>query len=305
MGKMTLDDVKKQIGSGLLSFPVTHFDADLNFNRDSYVAHVDWLSQFPAAGLFAAGGTGEFFSLTPPEVIEVLLATKEAAPNIPIICGCGYGTFNAIKLARAAEKNGADGILLLPHYLIGATQEGLYQHVKMVCQSTGIGVIVYNRDNSIIEADTLARLADDCPNLIGFKDGSGKIQTVREITAKLGDRLTYIGGMPTAELYAEAYQAAGMTTYSSAIFNFLPQMALDFYTAIRAEDRDKVEEILKGFFYPYSDIRNLKPGYAVSIIKAGSKLIGQTPGAVRPPLTDLNADEMALLEPLVSRYRSA
>lgn len=302
---MTLDDVKRQIGSGLLSFPVTHFDEELNFNRDSYVAHVDWLSQFPAAGLFAAGGTGEFFSLTPAEVIEVLIATKEAAPNIPIVCGCGYGTFNAIKLARAAEKHGADALLLLPHYLIGATQEGLYQHVRAVCDSVGIGVIVYNRDNSILEADTLARLADDCRNLIGFKDGSGKIQLVREIVAKLGDRLTYIGGMPTAELYAEAYQAAGMTTYSSAIFNFLPEMALEFYAAIRAEDRTKVEDILKNFFYPYSDIRDRKAGYAVSIIKAGCRLIDQYAGPVRPPLTDLDEAELALLAPLVSRYRSA
>lgn len=88
-----------------------------------------------------------------------------------------------------------------------ASQEGLYQHIKTVCQSVGIGVMVYNRDNSILQAETLARLCDACPNLIGFKDGSGDIGLVRKITATMGDRLTYLGGMPTAELFADAYLA--------------------------------------------------------------------------------------------------
>lgn len=64
-----------------------------------------------------------------------------------------------------------------------------------------------------------------CPNLIGFKDGSGDIALVRQITARMGDRLTYLGGMPTAELFAESYLGAGFTTYSSAVFNFVPALA--------------------------------------------------------------------------------
>jgi len=52
------------------------------------------------------------------------------------------------------------------------------------------------------------RLADACPNLVGFKDGTGRVDLVREVTARLGDRLVYIGGMPTHELYAEAYYGA-------------------------------------------------------------------------------------------------
>jgi len=299
---MTLDEIKTKLGSGLLSFPVTHFDAEHRFLPDAYAAHVDWLCQYDAAGLFVAGGTGEFFSLTPAEVIEVLKTAKQVAGDMPIVCGCGYGTQMAIDLAVAAEKNGADAILLLPHYLIQATQEGLYRHVKAVCDAIGIGVIIYNRDNSIIGADTVRRLADDCPNLIGFKDGSGKIHVVREICAKLGDRLVYIGGMPTAELYAEAYGAAGMTTYSSAIFNFLPKLALTFFEAVRDGDKATVERILKDFFYPYSDIRDRKAGYPVSIVKAGLTVIGRHAGPVRPPLTDLTDEELAMLEPLITQH---
>ncbi|MEX0860130.1 MAG: dihydrodipicolinate synthase family protein, partial [Cucumibacter sp.] len=167
--------LKSALGAGLLSFPVTAFDADGQFNRPPYQEHVSWLSGFDASVLFAAGGTGEFFSLTPEEVPAVVAAAKQAAGDTPIVSGCGYGTRMAVDLAQAAERAGADGILLLPHYLVEASQEGLYRHIKMVCDAVGIGVIVYNRNNSIVTPATLQRLCDTCPNLVGFKDGSGDI----------------------------------------------------------------------------------------------------------------------------------
>ncbi len=163
-------ELKRALGAGLLSFPVTPFGKDGAFNRAPYEAHVGWLSGFDATVLFAAGGTGEFFSLEPSEIPEIISAAKASAGKTPIVSGCGYGTRIAVSIAKAAEKAGADGILLLPHYLMDASQEGLYQHIKTVCQSVGIGVMVYNRDNSILQAETLARLCDACPNLIGFKD---------------------------------------------------------------------------------------------------------------------------------------
>ncbi|TMV07489.1 5-dehydro-4-deoxyglucarate dehydratase, partial [Arenibacterium halophilum] len=208
-----------------------------------------------------------------------------------------------VDIAQAAEKAGADGILLIPHYLIDAPQDGLYAHVKKVCKSIGIGVMVYNRDNSILQPDTLARLCDDCPNLIGFKDGSGDIGLVRQVTAKMGDRLMYLGGMPTAELFAEAYLGAGFTTYSSAVFNFVPGLAIEFYDALRAGNRTRCEEILNGFFYPFMEIRNRSKGYAVSAIKAGVRLQGFDAGPVRCPLTDLNDEEMGMMADLIAPYK--
>ncbi|PYE90363.1 5-dehydro-4-deoxyglucarate dehydratase [Phyllobacterium leguminum] len=298
---MSPEEIKSRLSSGLLSFPVTHFGEDLRLNLDSYREHVGWLSGFDAAALFAAGGTGEFFSLSPEEVAEVTKAAKDVSGDVPIISGCGYGIEIAKDVARRAEKAGADGLLLLPHYLIGAPQEGIYQHVKAVCDSTGLGVIIYNRANSVANADTVARLADACPNLIGFKDGTGKVELVRHVTSKLGDRLCYIGGMPTHELYAEAFNAVGVTTYSSAVFNFVPELAQRFYRAMRADDRQTMASILETFFYDFAAIRDREVGYPVSIIKAGVELIGRTPGPVRPPLTNLKPEEKAMLARLIER----
>ena len=296
---MSPSELKRRLASGLLSFPVTHFHEDLSLDLDSYRSHVEWLAGFDAAALFAAGGTGEFFSLSPEEVGTVTAAAKDVAGDVPIIAGCGYGGELARDIARRAEAAGADGLLLLPHYLIGAPQEGLYRHIKSVCDATGLGVIVYNRANSIVTADTLARLADACPNLVGFKDGTGQIGVVRQITAKLGDRFCYIGGMPTHELFAEAYNAIGVTTYSSAVFNFVPELAQRFYRAMRADDTATMAMILDEFFFPFAKIRDREVGYPVSIIKAGVDLIGRGSGPVRPPLTDLTAEEKAMLKALI------
>lgn len=304
---MRPQEIKSALGSGLLSFPVTHFDASGAFARASYQAHVEWLSGFDAPVLFAAGGTGEFFSLKPGEVPDIVRAAKEAAKNASgdtaIVSGCGYGTEVAVDIAQGAQAAGADGILLLPHYLIDAPQEGLYAHIKRVCQSVDIGVMVYNRDNSVILPDTLARLCDDCPNLIGFKDGTGDIGLVRQVTAKMGDRLMYLGGMPTAELFAEAYLGAGFTTYSSAVFNFVPGLAVEFYRALRAGERQACERMLNEFFYPFMAIRNRGKGYAVAAIKAGVRLQGFAAGKVRAPLCDLTREEEEMLDRLIAPYR--
>ena len=302
---MDLQALKQAVGSGLLSFPVTHFDENLRFDEIRYRQHVEWLASYEASVLFAAGGTGEFFSLNPSEIPDVIRAAKASAGSTPIISGTGYGTALAIEIAQAAEKAGADGLLLLPPYLMFAEQAGLIAHVKAVCQSVGIGVIVYNRDNAVLTADSIARLCDECPNLIGFKDGVGDVDRVIEITTKIGDRLVYVGGMPTHEVYAQAYFAAGVTTYSSAVFNVVPQLAQTFYHALRGGNQSVVDQLLKDFFFPLVALRNRRKGYAVSIIKAGLRVLGQDPGPVRPPLTDLTPEELKLLEVIIRANSTA
>jgi 5-dehydro-4-deoxyglucarate dehydratase len=190
----------------------------------------------------------------------------------------------------------------LPHYLVGAPQDGIEAHIRTVCQATKLGIIVYNLGQSVVSADTLARLCDDCPNLIGFKDGTGDIDTVRRITLQNGKRLAYIGGMPTHELYAQAFRGAGVDTYSSAVFNFVPQTALKFHAAFKAGDDAGCEALLRDFYYPFAKIRDRKMGYAVSAIKAGVKLRGFDTGAMRAPLTDLTSEECKMMQTLIAGY---
>jgi 5-dehydro-4-deoxyglucarate dehydratase len=101
-------------------------------------------------------------------------------------------------------------------------------------------------------------------------------------------------------MFALPYLELGVTTYSSAIFNFLPEFALEFYGAVRERKHDSVIKLLDDFVLPYTEIRNRRPGYAVSIVKAGMTAVGHGAGPVRPPLTDLTQDELAELAALIN-----
>jgi 5-dehydro-4-deoxyglucarate dehydratase len=295
-------ELQKILSHGLLSFPITDFDTNGDFNPSGYAARLEWLAPYGATALFAAGGTGEYFSLHGVEYGQIIkTAVDTCRGKVPILAGCGGPTRAAIAHAQEAERQGAQGLLLLPHYLTEASQDGLIAHVEAVCKSVSIGVVVYNRASCRLTPESLAILADRNPNLIGFKDGIGDIELMVAIWRKMGDRFSYLGGLPTAEVYAGAYKALGTPVYSSAVFNFVPQLAMDFYHATAAGDTATTNRLLDEFFLPYLAIRNRKAGYAVSIIKAGARVVGHSGGPVRPPLVDMTAEEDAMLLALIQK----
>jgi len=297
------DEMAQAIAKDLLSFPITHMKADLSFDEGPYRSHLNWIVDQAPAAVFAAGGTGEFFCLSPDEVETVVrTAVDEVKGVMPVVSAAGYGTAMAIDLARRAERAGADGILLFPPYLVNASQAGLAAHVAAVCKATSLGVIVYNRDNAILDAETVARLCERCPNLVGLKDGVGDIELMVRTRSLLGDRLVYLGGLPTAETFARPYLTMGVATYSSALFNFMPNFARGFYNAVRADDVATIEAGLRDFVLPYTAIRNRGKGYAVSIVKAGATIVGRPGGPVRPPLTELDAKSYADLDALIKAH---
>lgn len=300
MSGIAPQELQRIISEGLLSFPLTDFDANGDFNARGYASRLEWLAPYGASALFAAGGTGEFFSLEPGEYSDVIrTAVDTCRGKVPIIAGAGGSTRQAIAYAQEAERLGAHGILLMPHYLTEASQAGVAAHVEAVCKSVKFGVIVYNRSVCRLEADHMEALADRCPNLIGYKDGLGEIERMVAIRRRMGDRYAYLGGLPTAEVYAAAYRALGVPVYSSAAFNFVPATAMRFYKAISSGDEATVNELLDKFFLPYVQLRNRGAGYAVSIVKAGATLVGHSAGPVRPPLTELTAEEREILAGLI------
>ena len=294
-------ELRAILSSGLMSFPLTDFGADGDFDAVGYRERLEWLMPYGATALFAAGGTGEGFSLTPAEHAQAIrVAVVACGSHTPIIAGACYGTRLAIEMAQNAEAVGAAGILLLPHYLTETSTRGLVAHVEAVCRSVSIGVVVYNRNVCRLDAASMVELAGRCPNLIGFKDGVGDIEQIVAVRNTLGDRLSYLGGMPTHEIYAEAYRAAGVPVYSSAVFNFIPRTAMEFYGAVAAGDSATTGRLIRDFFLPYIAIRNRSAGYAVSIVKAGARLVGRPAGPVRTPLADCTEQDHRDLEALIA-----
>lgn len=302
--RMSPAELQKTLDGGLLAFPITDFDENDSFNVKAYDQRLEWMQSFESRALFPAAGAGEFFSLTAAEFSAVTKATIDGSRNRPVIASAGEGTRAAMAYAQEAERLGADGILLLPPYLTETSQEGMRQHITAVCGATSLGVIVYNRANCRLNAQTLVRLAEECPNLIGLKDGHGDIEMLTRMRSMVDGRLMLINGMPTAEIFATTYQALGINTYSSAIFSFLPKLAVSFHQAVADHDVQNVKRMMDSFILPYVEIRGRQPGYAVSIVKAGATIVGRSAGKVRPPISDLSADEYDRLSALIATARA-
>ncbi|MGB6306746.1 MAG: 5-dehydro-4-deoxyglucarate dehydratase [Steroidobacteraceae bacterium] len=299
---MLAPDVLKQcIAEGIMAFPATPFHGDGSLDQARLESHVAFLARHRPTALAAAGGAGEIFSLTLAEHERVVRTTVSVAGGVPVIGGAAYGTLMACEMARTVERAGADAVLLLPPYLIRSEQEGLFQHIRAVCASVSIAVIPYSRDNAVVAADTLLRLADACPNMVALKDGTGDLASVAALKDRVGDRVTIINGAPTAEVFAPRFQDIGISSYSSAVFTFLPLLARRFFEALRGGDQALVGAMLQDFYAPIVELRDRKRGYSVSIVKAGLRVAGMPAGPVRAPLVDFSVDEESQLARLVAR----
>ncbi|WP_236572966.1 5-dehydro-4-deoxyglucarate dehydratase [Streptomyces sp. GS7] len=277
---------------GLLFFPVTAYAPDGALALDAFRAHVRGGIEAGAGAVFACCGTGEFHALTPEEYAEcVAAAVAEAAGRVPVVAGTGYGTALATRFAHLAHTAGADGLLAMPPYLVAADQPGLLRHYTALAAATPLPVIVYQRGNAVFEPATVAALART-PGVIGFKDGLGDLDLLQRIisavrTDAAGRPFVYFNGLPTAELTGLAYRGLGVRLYSSAVFAFAPEIALAFHRALAAGDHGTVTRLLDGFYRPLVELRNVRPGYAVSLVKAGVRLRGgPAVGGVRSPLSD-------------------
>lgn len=299
---LSVAQIRAALNDGLLSFPVTDFDAQGRFNPETYRQRIRTFLQHEVSAIFVAGGTGEFFSLTLPEYQQIVkLAVEEVAGRVPVIASAGRSVDDAISHCKAAEEAGCDGILLMPPYLTECPRDGVRAYARAVMQQTALQVIYYNRANGILQAEDIKALAEECPNLIALKDGVGQIAPLNDTIKTVGDRLVYIGGVPTAEIFAEAYLSIGVNTYSSAVFNFVPRLANRFYKALRSGDQATVTRIIQDFFIPFCRLRDRKAGYGVSLIKAGATLTGMDAGSVRPPLTMPTDAELKELQQIIER----
>ncbi|BFV60261.1 5-dehydro-4-deoxyglucarate dehydratase [Kitasatospora sp. CMC57] len=294
---------------GLLFFPVTAFTPDGALDLTTFRAHVRARIDDGAAAVFAACGTGEYHALGLDEYEAVIAAAvAETAGAVPVVAGIGHGTALAVEFVRRAERAGADGLLALPPYLVKPSQAGLLRHYTELAAATPLEIIVYARDNAVLDPETVVRLAE-LPNVVGYKDGLGDVDRMQRIvsavrTAQPDLPFRYFNGLPTAELTGLAYRGIGVTLYSSAVFCFAPDLALAFHTALNSGDDETVNRLLDGFFRPLVELRNLGSGYAVSLVKAGVRLDGLDVGRVRSPLTEPAAEHVSQLADLIKHGRT-
>jgi 5-dehydro-4-deoxyglucarate dehydratase len=297
---MLQNELAARLEHGILAFPATPFAADFALDEAGLDRHVAGIAEHKPVALVPAGGAGELFSLDVDEHARVVRTTVAASSGLPVIAGIGGGFAVARAQARNAERVGANGLLLLPPYLVNSEQEGLAAFVRGIAEVTRLPLLVYSRDNGVFKVETLLRLADAVPTLMGVKDGTGDLDLVLETKRRTLGRLVVVNGAPTAEMLAAQTFAIGVTAYSSAVFAFAPSIARAFYDAVAAGDRARQDALLAQFYFPYSVLRRKRAGNAVSIVKAGLKVTGTAAGPVRPPLLDLSEADCETLKTLIA-----
>lgn len=288
---------------GVLFFPVTPFDETGAVDTGLLAAHVkSGLSHGPGA-VFAACGTGEFHALDIDEYETVVSAAVGAVGGaVPVFGGAGGALPHAVECARQARTAGADGLLVLPPYLVNGPADGLVAYVEALAAATELPLVLYQRGGVRFTPSTVVRLAR-LPSVVGFKDGLGDLDLMQRIVlavrAEVGDDFMFFNGMPTAEQTQAAYRAIGVPLYSSAVFCFAPQLSVAFHRAVSTGDEARRTRLLAEFFQPLVELRDQVPGYAVALVKAGVRLRGLDVGGVRPPLVDPSEAHLARLRELI------
>ncbi|MDC0766211.1 5-dehydro-4-deoxyglucarate dehydratase [Streptomyces sp. HD] len=285
---------------GVLSFPLTSFHEDGSLDPDGFRAHVAAQLATAPGALFPACGTGEFFSLDEDEYRQVVtVAVEESGGRVPVVAGVGYGWAQAARFARIAEEAGADALLVLPHYLVAAPQDGLVGQLEQLAARTRLPLVAYQRGQVAFTVDSLRRIAR-IPGVIGLKDGHSDLDRLQRLTLAAPEDFLFFNGAATAEIQARAYVAVGVPAYSSAVHAFAPEIANAFFAALQDGDHGTVDKLLRDFYVPLVELRDRVPGYAVSLVKAAARLRGRPVGPVRAPLTDPSAADLADLRTLLA-----
>ncbi len=300
---MTAADIKTRL-RGVIGFPVTPFHQDLKLDLDALAQNVDQMAEHPFCALVAAGGTGEMYSLTVEEIVEVVRTTVQSVQSrMPVIAGVGFNTPIAVALAQRLEKAGAGALLVMPPYYTNAPTEGLYDYYAAIGEASSLPLIIYSRDWAVFSPDIVARLADRVPTLAAWKDGQGDARKYHRIMTRVGDRLAWLGGI--GDDCAPAYFAIGVQAYTSSISNIAPELSLALGRSGLNKDFAQMNELVEKYVHPLYAIRDRNRGYEVAVMKHAMEILGRRAGPVRPPLQNCTEAEIREIRQLMEVYKSA
>lgn len=287
---------------GVIAFPITPLQPDLSLDIPGLRKNLQRLMENAPAAIVAAGGTGEMYSLTPAEHLEVVKATvEEVHGRIPVIASTGFNWPIAIEFAQHAERAGADAILALPPYYPNADEQGLAEYYKAIGRATPLGMLVYSRDWVNPEPAWVEHLAEEIPTLVCWKDGQGDLRRYERIMNRVGDRLHWIGG--AGDDCVPGYYSIGIRTYTSSIATVAPKLSLKLHEVASSGDSSALMQLMNTYVIPIYELRARRKGYEVSVMKETMNLLGMAAGPVRPPLPNLRPDEIRELKVILDRWK--
>ncbi|QGQ44814.1 2,4-dihydroxyhept-2-ene-1,7-dioic acid aldolase [Metabacillus sediminilitoris] len=236
---MSRFDEAKQRLRGSISPVITPFNEDGSIDFDSFGKIINWHIESGSHGISVTGTTGEPSSLTVDERVQVMEAAAKAINGrVPFVPGTGSTNHQeTLYLTKKAQEIGADAVLVIVPYYNKPSQHALFKHFKAVADSVPeLPIILYNipgRTATNLQIDTLVKLKDACPNIIGVKESNKDFEHINRVLLKCGRDFNLYSGI---ELLCYPMLAIGGAGHISATANVVPDKVAEIYNAWRDGD---------------------------------------------------------------------
>lgn len=278
----------------VLTAMVTPFTQDEEIDFNATRTLVNHLIANGSDGLVVAGTTGESPTLTNEEKIDLFKCVVEAARGrVPVIAGTGSNNTRAsIALTKQAEVAGVDAIMLVTPYYNKPSQAGLYQHFKVIADTTSLPVMLYNipgRSVINMSVETIVRLSK-IHNIVCVKEASGNLDNVAQIITQTANDFTLYSGDDGLTLPSLAVGGNGVVSVASHIIGNEMQQMINSYKNGDVHDAAAMHRdllpIMKALFAAPSP----------TLVKTALNMQGIHVGEVRMPLLPSTNEEKGVLQ---------
>lgn len=246
-------------------------------------------------GIVPVGTTGESPTVSYEEHVSIIERSVQLTKKkVKVVAGTGANsTDEAVYLTKAAERAGADASLQVAPYYNKPTQEGLYQHFKVIAKATKLPIILYSipgRCGIEIGIETVQRLASEFKNIVGIKEAGGAPDRVSQLRATLGPKFVILSGDDSLTLPFMAVGADGVISVAS---NIIPKEVSQMVRAFAGGDLKAALKIHARYFPLF---RNLFIETNPAPIKAALAMKGLILEEYRLPIVPMSAKNRAVLE---------
>lgn len=245
-------------------------------------------------GVFVLGSQGEFYALTSEEHRAVVAAAvRRVDGRVPVYAGASaITTRDALVLARQAEAEGADAVVMLPPFFIRPGNRELIEHFTEVASALAIPLVLYNQPQrtGVTLAPSLVTQLAAVPNIIGIKDSSANLNLTLEYLATVPQGFAVVIGNDAQILYG---LLAGATGAIASTGNVVPELCVAIYTAVLAGDLESARTAQRR-------LGHLRAAFELGtfpvIVKEALALVGEPVGGCRAPVGPLGPEAREALK---------
>jgi len=280
----------KTILQGFSVTTVTPFNADLSqIDVDGLAHNIEFLAKHKVPLIIPNGNTGEFYSLSEQEWLDVLKTVVDVSrEKITVMPGIGHSIKTAILQISMARDLDVPAVMIMYPQHVFSSEDGVFDYYKtLLDESKGLSVVLYKRGPLLSDA-VIAKLLEH-ENLVGVKYAFGRIVDFAQTVQKLGHKIIWSCG--TAERFAPFYWLAGAKAFTSGLGNFAPKITKQMYNALKSNSYTAAMAIQEQI----SPLEFLREGHGtvdnVPVVKAAMDHVGLHGGFSRPPIRKLSESE--------------